>query len=132
MKWLEKNDDQILMPVLREPRGYPPLCCNLIVPPKHPEAVAGFIVMEQVEYPVMSGGNTIAVATVLLETGMIPMPEPVTEFKLEAPAGPVNEDHCEDNARGGDRREPNAAAESLAERYPSSTLSAKVAIVHRG
>src|SRR5262245_7582047 len=35
----------------------------------------------------MSGGNTIAVATVLLETGMIPMQEPVTEFTLEAPAG---------------------------------------------
>ena len=87
MKWLEQNDDQLRMMMLREPRGYPPLCCNLIVPPKHPEAAAGFIIMEQVEYPVMSGGNTIAVATVLLETGMIPMQEPVTEFKLEAPAG---------------------------------------------
>lgn len=90
MKWLEQNDDQIRMLMLREPRGYPPLCCNLIVPPKHPEAAAGFIIMEQVEYPVMSGGNTIAVATVLLETGMIPMQEPFTEFKLEAPAGLID------------------------------------------
>ena len=87
MKWLEANDDQLRKLMLREPRGYPPLCCNLIVPPKHPEAAAGFIIMEQVEYPVMSGGNTIAVATVLLETGMIPMQVPYTEFKLEAPAG---------------------------------------------
>jgi len=87
MKWLERNDDQLRLLMLREPRGYPPLCCNLIVPPKHPDAAAGFIIMEQVEYPVMSGGNTIAVATVLLETGMIPMQEPVTEFTLEAPAG---------------------------------------------
>lgn len=87
MRWLEHNDDQLRMLMLREPRGYPPLCCNLIVPPKHPDAAAGFIIMEQVEYPVMSGGNTIAVATVLLETGMIPMQEPVTEFTLEAPAG---------------------------------------------
>jgi proline racemase len=87
MKWLERNDDQLRKLMLREPRGYPPLCCNLIVPPKHPDAAAGFIVMEQVEYPVMSGGNTIAVATVLLETGMIRMQEPVTEFNLEAPAG---------------------------------------------
>ncbi|MFD5128875.1 proline racemase family protein [Streptomyces olindensis] len=87
MKWLEANDDQLRRLMLREPRGYPPLCCNLIVPPKHPDAAAGFIVMEHVEYPVMSGGNTIAVATVLLETGMIPMQEPITEFKLEAPAG---------------------------------------------
>ena len=87
MKWLEQNDDQIRMLMLREPRGYPPMCCNLIVPPKHPDAAAGYIIMEQVEYPVMSGGNTIAVATVLLETGMIPMQEPWTEFVLEAPAG---------------------------------------------
>jgi proline racemase len=87
MKWLEANDDQLRRLMLREPRGYPPLCCNLIVPPKRPEAAAGFIIMEQVEYPVMSGGNTIAVATVLLETGVIPMEEPVTEFNLEAPAG---------------------------------------------
>jgi proline racemase len=87
MKWLEQNDDQIRMLMLREPRGYPLLCCNLIVPPKHPDAAAGFIIMEQVEYPVMSGGNTIAVATVLLETGMIPMQEPFTEFQLEVPAG---------------------------------------------
>lgn len=87
MKWLEKNDDQVRMLMLREPRGYPPVCCNLLVPPKHPEAVAGYIIMEQTEYVVMSGGNTISVATVLLETGMIPMKEPITEFTLEAPAG---------------------------------------------
>jgi proline racemase len=87
MRWLEKNDDQIRKLMLREPRGYPPLCCNLVVPPKHPEAAAGFIIMEQSEYPVMSGGNTIAVATALLETGLLAMHEPVSEFILEAPAG---------------------------------------------
>ncbi len=87
MQWLAKNDDQLRLLMLREPRGYPPACCNLIVPAKHPDAAAGYIIMEQVEYPVMSGGNTIAVATVLLETGMIPMQEPITEFQLEAPAG---------------------------------------------
>ena len=73
--------------MLREPRGYPPLCCNLLVPAKNPEADAGYIIMEQTEYPVMSGGNTISVATVLLEMGLLPMKEPVTELTLEAPAG---------------------------------------------
>ena len=87
MRWLEVNDDQLRLLMLREPRGYPAACCNLIVPAKHPDAAAGYIIMEQVEYPVMSGGNTIAVATVLLETGMISMQEPITEFQLEAPAG---------------------------------------------
>jgi proline racemase len=87
MRWLEANDDQLRLLMLREPRGYPAACANLIVPAKHPDAAAGYIIMEQVEYPVMSGGNTIAVATVLLETGMIAMYEPITEFQLEAPAG---------------------------------------------
>lgn len=45
-------------------------------PPSHPNADAGYIIMEQVEYPVMSDGNTISVVTVLLEMGMPPMKEP--------------------------------------------------------
>lgn len=87
MKWLETEGDDLRLMMLREPRGYPAVCCNLIVPPCHPEADAGFIVMEQTEYPPMSGGNTISVATVLLETGILPMHEPVTELTLESPAG---------------------------------------------
>jgi proline racemase len=43
--------------------------------------------MESTEYPVMSGSNTICVATVVLETGLLPMVEPVTELVLESPAG---------------------------------------------
>jgi proline racemase len=87
MKWLQTEGDDLRHRMLREPRGYPAMCCNLILPPSHPEADAGFIIMEQTEYPAMSGGNAIAVATVLLETGMLPMQEPVTELSLESPAG---------------------------------------------
>ena len=84
---LEAHQDDLRTRMLQEPRGYPALCCNLIVPPVHPEADAGFIIMEQTEYPAMSGSNTICVATVLLETGMITPVEPVTEITLESPAG---------------------------------------------
>ena len=89
MKYFEANRDEIRLRMLREPRGYPALCANIILPPTHPDAQAGFIIMEQMEYPPMSGTNTICVATTLLETGMLPMTEPVTEFILEAPAGLV-------------------------------------------
>jgi proline racemase len=89
MKYFEKNLDHLRLRMLREPRGYPALCANVILPPAHPQADAGFIIMEQTEYPPMSGTNTICVATTLLETGMLPMKEPVTEFVLEAPAGLV-------------------------------------------
>jgi len=87
MAYLRDSADELRELMLREPRGYPGLCANLVVQPSNPAAVAGFVIMEQTEYPVMSGSNTICVATVLLETGMVPMTEPVTEFTLEAPAG---------------------------------------------
>ncbi|MBI4316029.1 MAG: proline racemase family protein [Chloroflexi bacterium] len=87
MHYLQTHADGLRKRMLREPRGYPAANCNLILPPTHPEADAGFVIMEQVEYPGMSGTNTICVTTVLLETGMIPMREPVTELTLEAPAG---------------------------------------------
>src|SRR4030081_99002 len=85
--YLEQQADDLRKRMLREPRGYPGLCCNLVLPPTRPEADAGFVIMEQTDYPPMSGSNTICVTTVLLETGMLPMQEPVTELVLEAPAG---------------------------------------------
>ena len=87
MRWLEANADHIRRRMLNEPRGYPAACCNVILPPTHPDADAGYVIMEHVEYPGMSGSNTICVATVLLETGILPMREPVTDLVLEAPAG---------------------------------------------
>jgi proline racemase len=89
MKYIERHHDDIRKRMLREPRGFPAANCNLILPPTRPEADAGFVIMEQTEYPAMSGTNTICVATALLETGMVPMREPVTELVLEAPAGLV-------------------------------------------
>jgi proline racemase len=87
MQYLARHQDYLRLRMLREPRGYPAANCNLILPPTHPDADAGFVIMEQVEYPPMSGTNTICVTTALLETGMVPMREPVTELTLEAPAG---------------------------------------------
>jgi proline racemase len=89
MRFLAEERDDLRKLMLREPRGYPGLCCNLLLPPCDPEADAGFVIMEQMEYPPMSGSNTICVVTVLLETGILPMIEPVTELTLDTPAGLV-------------------------------------------
>ncbi len=89
MKYLEAYEDDLRKLMLREPRGYPASNCNLILPPTHPEADAGFVIMEQTEYPPMSGTNTICVVTVLLETGMIQASGNVTKLKLDTPAGLV-------------------------------------------
>jgi proline racemase len=87
MRHLAEHGDGLRRLMLREPRGYPALCCNLVLPPTHPDADAGFVIMEQAEYPPMSGSNTICTVTVLLETGMLTAVEPVTELTLETPAG---------------------------------------------
>src|SRR5918911_109464 len=82
-------DDSLRRLLLREPRGSVAVHANLVVPPTRDDCVAGFIIMEPTEYPAMSGSNTICVATVLLETGMVEMREPETTLRLEAPAGVV-------------------------------------------
>ena len=75
--------------VLNEPRGGVFRHVNLLVPPKHPHADAAFIIMEPEDTPPMSGSNSICVATVLLDSGIIPMLEPETHLTLEAPGGLV-------------------------------------------
>jgi proline racemase len=89
MRHLERESDGLRRLLLFEPRGSAPLSLDLVLPSSHPEADAGFIIMESCSYEGMSGTNTINTATVLLETGMVPMTEPVTQMTLEAPAGLV-------------------------------------------
>lgn len=81
------EDGQLRDLVLNEPRGGVFRHVNLLVPPKHPQAQMGFIVMEPADTPPMSGSNSLCVATVLLETGILPMREPETRLTLEAPGG---------------------------------------------
>jgi proline racemase len=73
--------------MLNEPRGGVFRHFNLLVPPKNPAAQMGWIIMEPEDTPPMSGSNSICVATVLLDTGIVPMTEPRTRMVLEAPGG---------------------------------------------
>jgi proline racemase len=82
-------DDSLRRLLLREPRGSVATHANLIVPSGRDDCAAGYVIMEPTEYPAMSGSNTMCVATVLLETGMVEMHEPETILRLEAPAGVV-------------------------------------------
>lgn len=99
MVYLRKHADGLRKLMLREPRGYPASNCNLILPPTCAEADAGFVIMEQVEYPPMSGTNTICVATVLLETGMVDPQGRITKLKLETPAGLIEVDAEMENGK---------------------------------
>ena len=84
-----RSDDSIRKLLLHEPRGSVAVHSNIVLPSKRADCAFGYVIMEPTEYPAMSGSNTICVATVLLETGMVEMREPVTAFRLEAPGGVV-------------------------------------------
>ena len=85
-----RADDSIRKLLLHEPRGSVAVHSNIVLPSKRADCAFGYVIMEPTEYPAMSGSNTICVATVLLETGMVAMREPVTTFRLEAPGGPID------------------------------------------
>ncbi|MDU8911668.1 trans-3-hydroxy-L-proline dehydratase [Aestuariicoccus sp. MJ-SS9] len=87
-RWIAR-DGTLRNFVLNEPRGGVFRHVNLLVPPKHPEAQAAWIIMEPEDTPPMSGSNAICVATVLLDGGLVPMQEPETHLVLEAPGGLV-------------------------------------------
>lgn len=97
MQHLERDADWLRQFLLNEPRGRVAQCVNLVLPSTNPEADVGFVIMESEYYVPMSGSNTICTVTALLETGMLPMAEPVTNLVLEAPAGLVRvEADCRD------------------------------------
>ena len=87
-RWIDQ-DQKLRQFVLNEPRGGVFKHVNLLVPAKNKKAIQGFIVMEPEHTPPMSGSNSICVSTVMLDTGLIQMQEPITEFILEAPGGLV-------------------------------------------
>jgi proline racemase len=62
---------------------------NVLLPPTRPDADAAFLVMQADRCHAMSGSNAMCVTTVLLETGVLPMREPITRVALDTPAGLV-------------------------------------------
>lgn len=89
MRTMERDHDHIRRMLLCEPRGSVARHVNLLVPATRPDCDVGVIVMEPTEYVPMSGSNTIATVTVLLETGILPMKEPTTIVTLDMPGGVV-------------------------------------------
>jgi proline racemase len=90
MRHLARHDDGLRKFLLFEPRGAAVHSANLVLPSSNPRAALGYVIMESTEYPPMSGSNTICTVTAILETGILPMTEPVTRLTLEAPGGLID------------------------------------------
>ncbi|MBY6034963.1 proline racemase family protein [Marinobacter daepoensis] len=90
MEYLRDNADGLRTLLLGEPYGIPEMSVDLLVPATDPRAVAGYIIMEVMGYPIYSGSNTICTATAVLEAGLVPKLEGQQHFMLESPAGLVS------------------------------------------
>ncbi|MFC8917998.1 proline racemase family protein [Streptomyces sp. NPDC057116] len=91
--------DHVRTLLMYEPRGHAAMSGAILQPPTRPDADYGVLYIEVSGLLPMCGHGTIGVATVLVETGMVPVTEPVTTIRLDTPAGLVSVDvRVEDGA----------------------------------
>ncbi|KNB50718.1 proline racemase family protein [Streptomyces caatingaensis] len=84
--------DHLRTLLMYEPRGHAAMSGAILQPPTRPDADWGVLYIEVSGVLPMCGHGTIGVATVLVETGMVPVTEPVTTVRLDTPAGLVTVD----------------------------------------
>ncbi|MGO4535874.1 proline racemase family protein [Leifsonia sp. 2MCAF36] len=88
-QWFIANNDHVRELLVNEPRGHSAMSGAILQPPTRPDADWGVLYIEVSGCLPMCGHGTIGVATVLVETGMVPVVEPVTTIRLDTPAGLV-------------------------------------------
>jgi proline racemase len=88
-QWFMANSDDLRTLLMNEPRGHSAMSGAILQPPTRPDADFGVLFIEVSGCLPMCGHGTIGVATVLVETGMVPVVEPVTTIRLDTPAGLV-------------------------------------------
>lgn len=95
----ERDLDHLRTLLMFEPRGHSAMSGAILQPPIHPDADAGVLFIEVTGCLAMCGHGTMGLATVMVETGMVEVEEPVTTIRLDTPAGLVTADvEVEDGA----------------------------------
>ncbi len=87
--WFVAHQDDLRTLLMYEPRGHASMSGAILQPPTRPDADWGVLYIEVSGCLPMCGHGTIGVATVLVETGMVEVTEPVTTIRLDTPAGLV-------------------------------------------
>lgn len=90
--WFMRNQDQLRRLLMREPRGHSAMSGAILQPPTRDDAHWGVLFIEVSGLLPMCGHGTMGVCTVLVETGMVDVTEPVTTIRLDTPAGLVTAD----------------------------------------
>jgi proline racemase len=86
-RYAKQHLDHLRTALVWEPRGHADMYACIVTPPVSPGADIGVLFMHNEGYSTMCGHGIIAITKVALETGMLPMIEPVTVVKIDSPAG---------------------------------------------
>ncbi len=100
-QWFMSHSDDLRTLLMTEPRGHGAMSGAILQPPTRDDADWGVLFIEVSGCLPMCGHGTIGVATVLVETGMVPVIEPVTTIRLDTPAGLVVAQVAVDDGRAG-------------------------------
>ena len=87
--WFGEHADDVRTLLMYEPRGHAAMSGAILQPSTRPDADYGVLFIEVSGLLPMCGHGAIGVATVLVETGMVTVTEPVTTIRLDTPAGLV-------------------------------------------
>ena len=84
-----ENLDHLRLLLMNEPRGHAAMSGAILQAPTRADADWGVVYIEASGCLPMCVHGTIGVATVLVETGMVEVLEPITTIRLDTPAGLV-------------------------------------------
>jgi proline racemase len=88
-KYFVAHMDDLRTLLMFEPRGHAAMSGAILQPPTRPDCDFGVLYIEVSGCLPMCGHGTMGVATVLVETGMVEVIEPITRIGLDTPAGRV-------------------------------------------
>jgi proline racemase len=86
-RYAKEHLDHLRTALMWEPRGHADMYGCIVTTPVTPEADMGILFMHNEGYSTMCGHGIIAITKVALETGLLPMTEPETTIRIDAPAG---------------------------------------------
>ncbi len=97
-RYAKENYDHLRTALMWEPRGHADMYGCILTPPVTPNADFGILFIHNEGFSTMCGHGIIGIATVVLETGMLPMTAPTTTIKIDSPAGSITAfAHIEDS-----------------------------------
>ena len=87
--WMMEQGDSFRRLLMWEPRGHREMYGCIVTPPEREGSDVGVLFLHNEGFSTMCGHGIIAIATVLVETGVVPRKGPAASIRIDTPAGLV-------------------------------------------